>query len=1105
MKLSAVFLFALSMQVSARAISQTISFSGKNVSLEQVFLEVKKQTGYVVFCTYDILDKTGSVSIDVKDTPLQNFMEEVLRYQSLEFSIENKTIFVRSMAKPAMIIPDVPAIPPIDIRGTITDSAGNPLAGVSIQVKGDSKGTSTDGEGKFILRGVDDDAELQISSIGYVSVTVKVNSRSTINISLGQDIRQEEMVTVSYGVQKRATLSGAIVSAKGSDIRRSPATNFTNNLVGRLPGLTVLTPSGEPGSGGNTVRIRGSNTLGNNSPLIVIDGIANRPMDRINPADVESITVLKDAMAAIYGAQAANGVILITTRRGKSGKPRITLDISQGYNQPTKIPEMANAPEYATMLNEIYFYRNPSGGRNQRYTEEDIRLFGDGSDPWGHPNTDWFGTVFKRWSPQTYVNASMSGGTDNLRYFLSLGGRSEDGYYKNSATKYNQYNFRSNIDGKVSKNLSVSFDVSGRMEVSNFPTVSSVGIFRSLMRGKPDRPAFWPDGSPGPELEFGDQPAVTSTNATGQDRSKWYRLENRLNVNFIVPWVKGLSVQGNASIDKAIQSRHIFGTPWFLYTWDGNPDHVLSKGKKGYDTPQLTQESNDGQNITLNAYATYERTFNQDHHAKIMAGTESQKGDNLFFTASRRNFLSTEIDQLFAGGRDRFMTNDGFSTSNARLNYFGRVNYDYKQKYLLEYVWRYDGSYIFPKDKRFGFFSGVSAGWRISEEKFWRENIRFFDNFKIRGSWGQSGNDRIDEYQFLASFGFQDPTFILGTDQENKRLAELRVPNRNITWEIANQTNIGFEAQFLNNRLTFEADYFLNKRSNILWYRNASVPGSTGMTLPRENIGKVSNRGFELQVGYADRLGDLNYSISVNGSYTKNKIDFWDETPGVPEYQRSTGRPIGSSLYYNAIGIFKDKTAIDGYPHWPGAVAGDIIFEDVNNDGQIDGLDLVRNERNTLPRFVGGLNLSLQYKNFELVALFQGAAGAQQYLHPESGEAGNYYKDFVVNRWTPENPNTSYPRTFDGNNEYWRNQSNTFWLQSTDYIRLKNLELGYRIPLNSGTGIESLRIFVNGLNLFTIDKGTLIDPESEANQLAGQFGIPYPPQRIINGGISITF
>ncbi|NJK97650.1 MAG: TonB-dependent receptor [Bacteroidales bacterium] len=399
-----------------------------------------------------------------------------------------------------------------------------------------------------------------------------------------------------------------------------------------------------------------------------------------------------------------------------------------------------------------------------------------------------------------------------------------------------------------------------------------------------------------------------------------------------------------------------------------------------------------------------------EHNIKVMAGTERQSGTEDIFSAFRKNYISGAIDQLFAGASDQYMTNDGYAKQNARMNYFGRVNYDLRQKYMLEFVWRYDGSYMFATGKQFGFFPGISAGWRVSEENFWKNNLAFFDDFKIRGSWGQTGNDRISEYQYLSSYGFTSNRSYVYNGIENKLLNETKIPNPNVTWEVANQANIGFDAFFFNNKLSFSGDYFYNRRTQILIKRNASVPSSTGLTLPPENIGKVDNKGFEAVIGYHNQIGDFKYDVSVNGSYSKNKIIYWDETPGRPEYQQSTGKPMppdpnnpDGNMYYEAIGIFKDQAAIDAYPHWAGAQPGDIIFKDVNNDDVIDGLDRVRSEKNNMPRFTGGLSVNLQYKQFDLAMLFQGATGAQQYVSAESGEIGNYYKDFADNRWTPEN------------------------------------------------------------------------------------------------------
>jgi TonB-linked SusC/RagA family outer membrane protein len=410
-------------------------------------------------------------------------------------------------------------------------------------------------------------------------------------------------------------------------------------------------------------------------------------------------------------------------------------------------------------------------------------------------------------------------------------------------------------------------------------------------------------------------------------------------------------------------------------------------------------------------------------------------------------------------------------------------------------------------DNAWGFFPGISVGWRIVDEAFWANNIAFFDDFKIRGSWGQTGNDRIyydgslQEYKFLTLYGYvNNRSYVFDQSVDNKLLYEQAVPNPNVTWEVANQFNIGFNTAFLQNQMSFEADYFHNLRTNILWRRNASVPSSAGLSLPPENIGKVANQGFEFVLAWRSTAGNVRYDIALNGSYAHNEIIFWDETPGIPDYQQSTGAPMGAGLYYEAIGIFEDQGAVDAYPHWAGAQPGDVRFRDVNDDGVIDGLDRVRSEKSGLPFYTGGLSASIYVGGFDASILFQGTAGAVAYISPESGEIGNYYNDYAVNRWTPTNPSSTYPRAWNRDNEYWRSQGNTFWLHNTDYIRLKNIEIGYNLPSSAlnAMGIAGFRVYVNGLNLLTLSKEKLIDPELTS-------GTAYPLQRIVNLGLTLTF
>jgi TonB-linked SusC/RagA family outer membrane protein len=990
------------------------------------------------------------------------------------------------------------------VKGVITDTNGESVIGASVHEKGTTNGTITDVDGNFSLS-VSPEATLVISYIGYRTQEVPAMFNRTITITLEEAAETlEEVVVVGYGVQKKATLSGSVTSVKGDDIVKAPVMNVSNSLAGRMPGVIAISNNSEPGYDGATLRIRGVNTFGDSAPLIVVDGVPGRSLERIDPASIETISVMKDASAAIYGAQAANGVILITTKRGKKGKTAVSLSFDYGLSRPTSIPEMANSAEYGILLNEIDRY----AGQKERYTSDDIQKFRDGSDPWSYPNTDWFDETLKSWSPQTQTNATIEGGTDNINYFVSLSAKTQDGIYRNSATNYDQYDLRINLDWKINNHIDVYLNTSGRMEDRNYPTRSAENIFRMLMRSKPNMPAYWPNGMPGPDIEFGDNPVVIVTDATGYDRDKRYVLNGDLGINIKIPYVEGLSLKATASLDKTFRFRKIWQTPWYLYAWDGvsrDPDEEpsLTEGKKGFSDPRLRENMEDNQSILLSGLLNYSRTFAQDHTVNAMAGAEriTAKGDN--FEAFRRYYISTAIDQLFAGGQDE-INNTGSAYKEARLNYFGRLNYGYKSKYLMEFVWRYQGSYIFGESNKFGFFPSVSLGYVLSEENYWEKIKPVIGFAKLRASRGQTGNDLIDPYQYLASYNFNDIMYITnGGATYNQALREGVAPNTNVSWETATQQNIGLDLQFLNNDLAFTVDYFLNERKDILWKRNASVPNTSGLSLPDENLGKVKNQGVDFSINYRKRFEEVTLGIGLNGVYSKNKILFWDEAPGVPDYQRSTERPIDAGLYYRAIGIFKDEAHVNSLPHWANARAGDIIFEDYNNDGVIDGNDRVRYDKSRTPVFTGGLTLDVVYKGFDLSVLFQSATGGVFQQTTESGDFGNFLKSFYGNRWTEDNPNTEFPRTYNRSNEYWVNQPNTFWLHKTDYIRLKNIEMGYTLPktLFSRIKIENIRFYISAYNLLTFSPDMKdYDPENTSGS-----GYNHPLNKIVNAGLSVTF
>ena len=1048
----------------------------------------------------------------------------------------------------------------LSVKGRVTNEKNEAVPNISVLIKGTKNGTTTDDNGNYVIPVPGSNSTLVFSSIGYQTQEIAVGGQSTINVVLkaSEAGQLDAVVVVGYGTQKKVTVTGAVAQVKGAELEKSPVVNLSNSLAGRLPGVTTIQSTGEPGYDGSAIQIRGTNTLGNSSALIVIDGIPDRVggLDRINPADIESFSVLKDASAAIYGARAANGVILITTKRGKTGKPILSYDFNQGWAQPTRIPKLMDAVQYATANNELVLFnsvpsdqwsaawdafkttgsytRTDNGATvDAAYKPDDIKKYADGSDPWGHPNTDWYGDALKTWAPQSKHNVQVSGGNENIRYLASLGYTNQDGIYKNSATGYKQYDLRLNMDVKVNSFINVSLGLSGREEYRFFPTVGAGDIFRMLMRGKPTEPEIWPNGLPGPDIENGQNPIVITTNQTGYDHDKrdYFQTNGKIEIN--IPGVEGLKLTGTASVDKSFFNRKLWQTPWYLYTWDkksyeadGVTPLLTKSVRSTYTDPRLTLSNTTALNILLGGMLNYDKKIGP-HTINLLAAVtrETVSSDN--FNAFRRYFISPALDQLFVGG-DQQKDNTGGAYNRARLSYFGRVAYNYKEKYLAEFLWRYDGSYIFPKDSRFGFFPGILAGWNISEENFFKNNVHFMSYLKLRGSYGQMGNDQVyyggnlQEYAYLSTYGFS--TYILD-DQVEKTLYETRLANPNFTWERANNSDVGLEGSFLKGKINFSFDYFYNKRTNILWQRNGSTPASAGITLPPENFGKVENKGWEFSVGYTGSSHDFSYSVSVNGGYAKNKILYYDEAPGAPYWQRATGHGFGTNganfLAYEYDGVFKDQADIDKNTLDYSGVTnqlrpGDMKFKDIGGrdangnptlvpDGKINADDQIRLDKNRDPRFTGGLNINLRYKNFDFSALFQGATGGLLYIGTESGDIGNYLEYSWTHRWSVDNPSSIDPRLANRGDTYYTGGgfgNNTYWLRSSDYLRLKNVELGYNVPTDftKRAGISNFRVYVSAFNLVTWDKMKIFDPESTSSD-----GHYYPQSRVLNAGVRITF
>jgi TonB-dependent starch-binding outer membrane protein SusC len=987
------------------------------------------------------------------------------------------------------------------VTGTVSDrESGETLPGVSVLVRGTTVGTITDVEGKYSLSVPDRNSVLVFSFVGYTTLEVPMEGRTVVDILLSPvAIDLDEVVVVGYGTQRRATLTGSVTGITSNEIVKTPSQNLSSSLSGLLPGLVSLQRSGQPGADNATILVRGNSTTGSNAPLVLVDGIPESGWQRINPNDIESISVLKDAAAAIYGVQAANGVILITTKRGSVNKPTFDFSINQGFSRPTRTPEMASSATLAEYGND-YLVRT---GADPLWSEEQIQLFRDGTDP-RYPNTNWPGEMLKAWTPQETVNLNVRGGVENIRYSFSGSYQHQDDIIKNGIHTFKNYSVRSNIDTDVNKNITLSLDLNvGQDERYNPNRLGWYHIYAL----NPQYPVYYPGGYPSnPPSDYGDHPAVIGTGGSGYNRLAPKRFSGRFAYNIRIPAVSGLSVDGYFNYRNTYTHQKIWNTPWTIYgyNWDTGTAVPIQGGTVG--RPELDERFNQSFATLIHARARYERQF-ENHFINAFIAVEQEEGSANNIRVYRRDYLSSAIDEIFAGSADRMAT-DGSSSRNARQNLFGRVSYNYQEKYLLDFNFRYDGSYRFPRDKRWGFFPGISVAYRISEENFLRD-IGFLDDFKIRASYGQLGNDAINPFQFLQSYTLNSIGYHFGAPMvsapQSFVLAGVN-PNPNVTWEVSTMQNVGFDALFLSHLLGVSVDFFQQRRENILTTRALEIPLYTQLRLPAENIGIVENRGVELALNHRNSLGGgrrLSYYVTGNVAFARSKVIDVSEAADIPDYQKQEGKMLGAMLLYEALGIFRTQEQLQSNPRIPGSAVGDLIYQDINDDGVITSADMVRMNRSNIPEITFGLNMSLNYRNWGLFAHFAGQGRAWQFIHQNARVDLNAPAELLENRYRAGSMDSKYPwiPQYSSIGTDISGQYSTFWLQDASFLRLKTAEISYSLrDLVSRYGIERARIFVNGNNLFTLTKMKWYDPEG-GNQ-RGEF---YPQQQIFSLGAQLTF
>ncbi|HRE53003.1 MAG TPA: TonB-dependent receptor [Flavitalea sp.] len=1128
MKLTAVILLAFGIQVFAKGNAQTVSFSGRNISLEKVFSVIERQTNFVVFYEDALLKLTTPVTLNLRNSSLEGFLNEALKNQPLEYSIKGETVFISrkpvTTTSPATQSTVAELPPPIDVRGRVTTQDGEPAI-ATVTVKGTNKATSTNANGEFTLTGVDDNATLVITGVNIDPLEVKVSGEN-MNISVNSAVSSlQETVVVGYGREKKVNLIGSVVAVSSKELAAAPVSNISNALAGRLPGAIVQQRNGEPGSDNADILIRGRGTLGNNSPLIVIDGIPGRDLNSINVNDVESISVLKDAAAGIYGSRAANGVILVTTKRGKTGKPTVNYGFYQGFLSPTRLPKMADAATYAQMIIEMQTYEGVSP-TNMLYDQEDVEKYASGKFPWTHPNTNWYDEVLKDFSQNRNHNISVNGGTDAVKYYFSFGNQWADALYKNSPHSWSRYNLKGNIQANVGKYLTLGLDIAGIQDNKytsagdEMANESSDGwstdagiIFNVINQGRPNTVnrfpnGYWATGGFGADY----QPGLMATSQSGFNDRKTYRSNNILSATFKIPHVEGLSLSSYYAYDIRLVKNKYFQTPMSAYTL--NTAAYLAAGNTGAEDgtafltktvnpnqPRLNDKYEDYKIKTFNFRVNYDKSFN-DHNLNAFVAYESADEFGQDFNAFRRYFISSQIPYLITGG-DRDKNNGGSASIDARVNYFGRISYNYKETYLFQFSLRRDGSLRFPKESRFGNFPSILAGWVASNEDFWGINNPF-SFLKLKASWGQLGNDFILPFQFLATYNIVAGGVYGANRVYQSSISQAVMPNPVITWETANSYNAGFESMLFNNKLTFNADFFYQRRNNILVARNASVPEYAGISLPSENFGIVDNRGVELELGFRDRKGDFSYSINGNFAFARNKIIEFDEPARSVPWQVRTGHPMSSQLLYKGIGIFRDLDQISKTPHVNSAIPGDVIIQDTDGDGQITPDDRILFDKNADPEVTFGLAFNLRYRNLELSGLVNGAAIAmRQMLGSQQGTAGNYYSYYADGRWTPDNINATKPRAYQGATQYWRSSHRTdMEFQDMNYARLKNLQLAYNLPASvvSKLRVQTAQFYVSAQNLFLLYASEGIwEPEFGGDR------DNYPLMRTLAIGANISF
>ena len=967
----------------------------------------------------------------------------------------------------------------ITVKGKVM-ADGEPVIGATVLVKGVSTGTATDMDGNFTLN-VTSKVVLVVSSIGYETQEVPVNGRTLINVVLKSDVvALKDVVVVGYGVQKKVNLTGAVSSLSTDELEGKPIANVLEAMQGTTPGLVIQQGTSTPGSV-PSINIRGLNTMNNNDPLVIIDGIEGS-LANLNPADIEQVSILKDASStAIYGSRASNGVVLVTTKKGKAGKVEISYDFMYGVQQPTSLPKIADSWVYAELYNEAAV----NSGRAAKFTPEQIAQYRNGG-----PNVNWVKELYNRNSPQSSHSVSMTGGNDQLSYMASLGYLDQSSMFKGPDYGYKRYNARLNVSHKVTKNFTLNLTSQFARNDIKEHAYWTEWIIEQANR----MPAIYPIKNEDGSYNY---PAGSNSNGLQRLEEGGYRqnVNDELLGTIRAEWevYKGLKLIGSAG-----------GRVW------NNKLHENRKAFEGTGDSEnkLTEQFYRSKNITTNLMVTYNTKIGK-HSIGGLLGYAYEGFSEKQFSTSR--LTEDSKYDIFVGdlSGDK-VSNTGSGSDWAIYSGFARATYNYDEKYLLEFNIRNDYSSYFAKGNRSGVFPSFSAGWRISEEKFWSVLKPYVPSLKIRGSWGLVGNNRIGAYQYMQTVSVKNG---ISFGDKLAQTAEFASANPDLKWETTRMANIGFELGLLNNDLNITFDCFNNRTKDILV--NLPVPGLFGNGAPIQNAGKVETRGWELSVNYRLKTGPVVHNFAGNISDSFNEVidTRGTEIIGGSDVQTiiKEGYPLYSYYAYRSDGFFQNEEECQKGPHLEGITPkpGDIRYLDKNGDGVIKPDDDRFIVGNDFPRYTFGFTYGLEYKGFDFSMMWQGVGRRNKWMRGESVEAFHNNNegpvmDFHQDRWTPNNPDATYPRLTMGAESANNAAKSDFWIQDAKYLRLKNAQIGYTFPQQwmKKLYVKNLRIFASVQNplTFTKMKGGW-DPEYTGDGS----GRAYPVARVYSFGLNVKF